>query len=109
MRVIKKIFLFIFLAALFLLLGILSINIYMIQFSKPYIYSDFSSLPEKYTVIVPGARVYQNNISYVVRDRLEAASECVNGGNESVFGKSPYKLGASGIFCACKNFLFGDF
>lgn len=80
MRVIAKIFLFFFLAALFLVLGILSINIYMIQFSKPYIYSDFSSLPEKYTVIVPGARVYQNNISYVVRDRLEAASECVNGG-----------------------------
>lgn len=71
---------FFFLAGLFFLLGIAAINIYMIRFSKPYIHSDFSSLPAKYTVIVPGARVYQNTISFVARDRLEAASACIKGG-----------------------------
>lgn len=76
----KKLFFFAFIIGIFLLLGILSINIYMIQFSKPYICADFSRLPERYTVIVPGARVYQNNISLVVRDRLEAASACVKNG-----------------------------
>lgn len=58
-------------------LAVLGINIYMIQFSKKYIYSDLSELPSKYTVIIPGARVYENNVSHVVRDRLEAASACI--------------------------------
>ena len=78
--ILRKLFLCAFLAGIFLFLGILAINISMIQFAKPYIHADFSSVPEKYTVIVPGARVYQNNISFVVRDRLEAASACVKGG-----------------------------
>ncbi|MCR5289046.1 MAG: YdcF family protein [Treponema sp.] len=79
-RLLKKLFFAGFFTGIVIFLGALAINIYMIQYSKPYIYSDFSTLPKKYTVIVPGARVYKNNISFVVRDRLEAASTCINGG-----------------------------
>ena len=37
-----------------------------------------ASLPQTYTVIIPGAKVYANNISYVVRDRIEAGVDCIN-------------------------------
>ena len=75
----QKIFLAIL--ASILLLGIIfvaGINLYIINYAKPYIYTDISSLPESYTVIIPGAKVYANNISYVVRDRIEAGVDCVN-------------------------------
>lgn len=64
-----------------LLLGIIfvaGINLYIITYAKPYIYTDISSLPQSYTVIIPGAKVYANNISYVVRDRIEAGVDCIN-------------------------------
>ena len=64
----------------FVALFALSINLYVCSFSKPYIFDDASSLPASYTVIVPGARVYQNTVSHVVRDRLETAAECINTG-----------------------------
>ncbi len=56
------------------------INVYMILYSMPYITKNFEDVREKYTVIVPGAMVYRNNVSHVVRDRLEGASELVQGG-----------------------------
>ncbi|MBR5401801.1 MAG: hypothetical protein IK102_08315 [Treponema sp.] len=64
-----------------LLLGIifvLGINLYIINYAKPYIYTDITHLPQSYTVIIPGAKVYANNISYVVRDRIEAGVDCIN-------------------------------
>lgn len=73
----KKLFLALILQLVIIVVGAFAINIYMLQFSKRYIYSDFSKLPSKYTVIVPGSRVYDSNISRVVRDRLDAASSCI--------------------------------
>ena len=58
----------------------LCINIYMVQYAKPYIYRSLEALPGRYVVIVPGGRVYANTVSPAVRDRLSAASECLNGG-----------------------------
>ena len=76
-KYIKKITLcLIFLFAL-ILIGIAGINIYMLSYSKPYIYKNISALPEKYVVIVPGAKVYKNTVSHVVRDRIEAAVNCL--------------------------------
>lgn len=77
---IKKFVISVFALSLFLFLGILGINLYVINFSKPYIYSSVSDLPQKYTVIVLGARVYKNNVSHIVRDRIEAGSECIKNG-----------------------------
>jgi len=73
----KKLFLAFMFQLVIVIVGAFAINIYMLQFSKRYIYSDFSKLPSKYTVIVPGARVYDENISRVVRDRLDVASRCI--------------------------------
>lgn len=73
----KKLFLAFMLQLVIVIVGAFAINIYMLQFSKRYIYSDFSKLPSRYTVIVPGSRVYKKNISRVVRDRLDAASSCI--------------------------------
>ena len=56
------------------------VNFYMISFANAYVFDDVSALPSSYTVIVPGAKVYQNTVSHVVRDRLEAACECVEAG-----------------------------
>ena len=61
-----------------LLICAFAINIYMIEYAEPYIYSDISSVPPKFTVIIPGAKVYKNNVSHVVRDRIEAGVSCIN-------------------------------
>ncbi len=52
----------------------------MIAYARPYVYSDLDSLPSKYTVILPGAKVYQNNVSSVVADRIEGSLRCINAG-----------------------------
>lgn len=67
-------------AASFLLFAGLStilINVYMSSYAKKYIYTNLDDVPEKYTVIVPGAKVYSNTVSFVVRDRIDAAARCI--------------------------------
>lgn len=66
----------------FILCGIFfaSINIYMVKSSKDFIYKDIDFVPQKYTVIIPGAKVYKTTVSHVVRDRLEAAINLVHQG-----------------------------
>lgn len=76
-----KIFFLIVLLFFFLIgVGFVAINVYVLNYAKPYIYSDLNELPKKFTVIVPGARVYKTTVSHVVRDRLEAASSCIKKG-----------------------------
>ena len=53
------------------------INVYMILYSKKYIYNSIEDIPAKYTVIIPGAKVYSNNVSHVVRDRIDGAVNCI--------------------------------
>lgn len=62
---------------LFVFLATVIINLYMSFYAREYIYDDVKNIPEKYTVIVPGAKVYSNNVSFVVRDRIAAAADCV--------------------------------
>ena len=64
----------------FLVLVVFSINVYMVEYTKDFIYDSVSALPECYTVIVPGAKVYANNVSNVVRDRIDAAAVCIREG-----------------------------
>ncbi|WP_191018144.1 SanA/YdcF family protein [Treponema zioleckii] len=65
-------------------LMVLAINVYMIQSTKKYIFNDISKVPERYTVIVPGAMVYKNNVvSHVFRDRIEAGVGLLQTGNVS--------------------------
>lgn len=80
MKRLKKIIKFMIYIALFIFVGVAGINIYMTQYAKPFIYENLSDLPEKYTVIVPGAKVYQNSVSHVVMDRLDAAHACMETG-----------------------------
>ncbi len=80
MKFLKHLALFALCAGVFIALGGVGINIYMIRFAKPYIYTSLKELPRKYTVIVPGGRVYSTTVSHVVRDRLEAAADCVKNG-----------------------------
>ena len=67
-------------ALLFVLAAIFCfiVNVYMIRSTKEFVYSDIASLPQKYTVIIPGAKVYKTTVSHVVRDRLEAAVNLVH-------------------------------
>lgn len=67
------VFLFLFLASFF-------INLYMVLYSKEYIYSSIDDMPDRYTVIIPGARVYSNNVSHVARDRIDGAVNCIKKG-----------------------------
>ena len=67
-------------AAVCPVLAAVGINLYMIRYASPYIYRDVAALPGRYTVIVPGAKVYQHTVSHVVRDRIEAAVTCIKSG-----------------------------
>lgn len=73
-KLLCKIFLF---ATLLCVLTVIGINAYMIHYAKPYIYKSVEALPQKYTVIVPGGKVYNTTVSHVVRDRIEAAASCI--------------------------------
>ena len=55
-----------------------AVNIYVCVYASPYICRNPQELPPAYTVIVPGAKVYSDTVSHVVRDRLEAAVNLVN-------------------------------
>ena len=70
------------LSALILATGLfcLGVNLSMVAYARPYVYKDVDSLPYKYTVILPGARVYQNTVSHVVADRIEGTLRCINAG-----------------------------
>lgn len=87
MKKLNKIILILFsTAALFCLLCaffVFAVNLYVLSYSKPYIYTDINKIPEKYVVIIPGARVYKNNVSHVVRDRIDSASGCLRAGKVS--------------------------
>lgn len=74
---IKKIVIILFSISMFFFLSFVGINLYVINYAKPFIFSDISELPQKYTVIILGARVYKNNVSHIVRDRLEAGANCI--------------------------------
>ncbi len=65
---------------LFVMAVFTGINLYVINYSAPYIYQSIEDLPESQTVIIPGAMVYKNTVSHVVRDRTEAALNCINAG-----------------------------
>lgn len=58
----------------------LGVNLYVISYARPYVYSDVDSLPYKYTVILPGARVFSDTVSHVVADRIEGTLRCVQAG-----------------------------
>ena len=58
----------------------IGVNLYVVSYARPYVYSDVNSLPYKYTVILPGARVYENNVSLVVAERIEGTLRCINTG-----------------------------
>lgn len=61
--------------------GCIAINLYVINQSKPFIYTDQDDVPLMYTVIVPGASVFGNRtVSFVLRDRLEGAMSLINNG-----------------------------
>lgn len=70
----------VFFVAAYVFLLTLFINVYMVLYSLPYITDKIADVEDKYTVIVPGAMVYRNNVSHVVRDRLEGAAQLVKGG-----------------------------
>ncbi len=67
---------------LFFVVGLFctGINIYMVLYAKPYVYADVNSVPERYAVILPGAKVYSNTVSHVVRDRIEGSLLCIDAG-----------------------------
>ena len=69
----KKVVLAFFAAAFVLFAGALAINIYMVQYARPYLYHSVTDLPERYVVIIPGAKVYQNTVSHIVQERVEGA------------------------------------
>ncbi len=72
-KILKVSFLFILIIFIFSF----SINLYMILYSEKYVYNSIDDIPEMYTVIIPGAKVYADNVSHVVRDRIDGAVNCI--------------------------------
>ena len=80
-KLIGKLF---FLCLLFLIFCVI-VNIYEVQSTKEFVYSNPAALPRKYTVLIPGAKVYTNSVSHVVNDRIKAAVSLVEGGKCQVY------------------------
>lgn len=80
-RFISKVF---FLCVAFFIFCVI-VNIYEVQSTKEYIYSNASDVPSKYTVLIPGAKVYTSSVSHVVNDRISAAVSLVNNGKCQVY------------------------
>ncbi len=51
---------------------IISINIYIVKSTEDYVYTDIKKLPKVEAVIVLGAKVSKEKLSYVLEDRLIA-------------------------------------
>ncbi len=75
------------LLGLFAALGLfcIGVNIYVCAYAAPYVTGNAQDVTPAYTVIVPGAKVYKNTVSHVVRDRLEGAVNLVNMGKAERF------------------------
>ena len=80
MRKVRAVFLILLSAAALLGLFCIAVNLYVVSYARPYVYSDVNSLPYKYTVILPGARVFRNTVSHVVADRIEGTLRCIQAG-----------------------------
>lgn len=76
----KKALVLLFCFFLAIVFGTVGINLYVLACAKPYIYSQLSDLPQRSVVIIPGAKVYKNSVSHVVRDRIDAGVSCVKAG-----------------------------
>ncbi len=75
----KKVLSRIFIIFIVLILITFLINLYVIQYSKKYIFTNIEDVPVKYTAIVPGAAVIGNrSVSFVLRDRIEGAMDLIN-------------------------------
>lgn len=51
---------------------VLAINLYIIRQAAPYVYHSRDAIPERYTVMVLGAKVYKNRLSNLLQDRVDA-------------------------------------
>lgn len=80
----KAFFVSIVSVAFFILIVGIAINVYMVLYSRPYIFSDINDVPDRGVVIIPGAKVYQNNVSYVVHDRLDGGVQAIKNGKADV-------------------------
>lgn len=81
----KAIFLVIF-SMLFLFLMVWGINSYLVSHTKEYIHNKLSDVPNAYTVVVLGARVYpDSSVSYYLQDRLEGALDLYKAGKVERF------------------------
>lgn len=67
---------FIYLTIAFLLI-IVSINMYIVQSTKDYIQSDYSKFPKVDAIIVLGAKVHEDRLSYVLESRLVGGINCM--------------------------------
>lgn len=81
----KKVLVFLFCFFLAIIFGAVGINLYVLNYAKPFIYSQISDLPQRSVVIIPGAKVYKDSVSHVVRDRIDAGVSCVKAGKASKY------------------------
>lgn len=94
----------------------IGVNVYVVRAAKDFVYDEASSIPQKYTVIIPGAKVYKTTVSHVVRDRLEAAIHLVHQGKASRYlvsgdhGRKDYDEvnGIKNFMCAYYDVNKGD-
>ena len=59
---------------------VVAINVYIIKQAAPYIYHDGKAVPERYTALVLGAKVYKTRLSDVLQDRVDAGALLVKRG-----------------------------
>jgi SanA protein len=60
--------------------ALVAANVWVVTSAEPYVYRGIRELPEKYTILVPGAQARGTWLSPVLRDRVEAGAACIREG-----------------------------
>ncbi len=71
----KKLIFISAMSSIFLMLVFIGINLYIIKSTKQYIYNGLNQLPQKQAIMVLGAQVWGEELSYVLQDRVLAGLE----------------------------------
>lgn len=53
-------------------ISVIAINIYIVTQAAPYIHHASDAIPERYAVLVLGAKVYKDRLSDILQDRVDA-------------------------------------
>ena len=80
MKLLKRLFKFIFIILVIIAIATVVINIHIVASTREYIYDNLDSVPERYTAIVLGAGVRNSHPSPIFQERIKTGTTLLQSG-----------------------------